>query len=94
VLKFPIKFSHAALLRLVDEAGVPVPLGSTATLRATGAVFPVGFDGDSYVEDLSHHNELIVERPNGRRCTVAFDYQPLPGEIPSLGPLRCVEKKP
>jgi len=94
VLKFPIKFSHAALLQLVDEAGVSMPLGSTVTLRATGAVAPVGFDGDAYVEDLSLHNELIVERPNGRRCTVAFDYQPQPGEIPSIGPLRCLEKKP
>jgi len=92
VVKFPIKFSHAALLQLVDEAGVPIPLGSTATLRATGAVVPVGFDGDAYVEDLSLHNELIVERSNMRRCTVTFDYQSLPGEIPSIGPLRCVEK--
>jgi outer membrane usher protein len=94
VLKFPIKFSHAALLQLVDEAGVPVPMGSTATLKATGAVVPVGFDGDAYVEDLSLHNELTVEQPNRKRCTVAFDYQPLPGEIPSIGPLRCTEKKP
>jgi outer membrane usher protein len=94
VLKFPIKFSHAALLQLVDESGVPVPMGSTATLRATGAVAPVGFDGDAYIEDLSPHNELTVERPNGRRCAVAFDYQPMPGEIPSIGPLRCTEKKP
>ena len=94
VAKFPIKFSHAALLQLVDKAGVPLPLGSTAILRATRAVFPVGFDGDAYVEDLSPHNELTVERPNGQRCTVAFDYKPLPGEIPSIGPLRCVEKKP
>jgi outer membrane usher protein len=92
VLKFPIKFSHAALLQLVDEAGAPVPMGSTATLKATGAVVPVGFDGDAYVEDLSLHNELTVERPNRQRCTAAFDYQPLPGEIPSIGPLRCQEK--
>ncbi len=94
VLKFPIKFSHAALLQLVNEAGVPLPLGSSATLKATSAVFPVGYDGDAYVEDLSLHNELSVERPDGQRCTVAFDYKPLPGEIPSIGPLRCQEKKP
>jgi outer membrane usher protein len=94
VFKFPIKFSHAALLQLIDEAGAPMPLGSTVTLRSTGAAAPVGFDGDAYVEDLSPHNELTVERPNGRRCAVAFDYQPLPGEIPLIGPLRCTEKKP
>jgi outer membrane usher protein len=94
VVKFPIKFSHAALLRLVDEAGVPLPLGSAATLKATGAVVPIGFDGDAYVEDLGPHNELLVELPKGRHCTVTFDYKPMPGEIPSIGPLHCVEVKP
>jgi outer membrane usher protein len=92
VLKFPIKFSHGALLRLVDEAGVAVPLGSTATLRATGVVVPVGYD--AYVEDLSPHNQLAVEFPDGRRCVAAFDYAPVTGEIPSIGPLRCLERKP
>ncbi len=94
VLKFPIKFSHGALLRLVDETGSAVPLGSTATLRATGVVVPVGYDGDAYVEDLSLHNQLAIEFPDGRRCAVAFDYSPVTGEIPSIGPLRCLEKKP
>jgi outer membrane usher protein len=94
VVRFPIQFSHAALLHLVDAGGVPAPLGSTATLRATGAIFPVGYDGDAYVEGLSPHNELAVELPNGRHCTVAFDYKAVPGDIPSIGPLRCMEKKP
>lgn len=94
VVKFPIRFSHGALLRLVDEAGVAVPMGSTATLRATGTVVPVGYDGDAYVEDLSPHNQLNVERMDGRRCTVAFDYKPVAGDIPLIGPLRCLEKRP
>ncbi len=92
VVKFPIKFNHAALLQMVDEAGVPLPMGSVATLRSTGAVFPIGYDGDAYVEDLSPHNELTVVRPNGQRCTVDFDYMSLPDDIPSIGPLRCQEK--
>jgi outer membrane usher protein len=94
VVKFPIKFSHAALLRLVDEAGIAVPLGSTATLWATGAVVPVGYDGDAYVEDLAPHNGLTIERPDGRRCTVVFDYKSIAGDIPSIGPLRCHELRP
>jgi outer membrane usher protein len=93
VVKFPIKFSHGALLQLVDEAGAAVPMGSTATLRATGTVLPVGYDGDVYVEGLSPHNQLTIERPDGRRCTVAFDYKSLAGDIPSIGPLRCLEKR-
>jgi outer membrane usher protein len=94
VVKFPIKFSHGALLKLVDATGEAVPLGSTATLRATGTVVPVGYDGDAYVEDLSPHNELAIEFPDGRRCTAAFDYKSIAGDIPLIGPLRCVEKKP
>ncbi len=93
VVRFPIKFSHGALLRLIDPAGVPIPLGSIATLRATGAAVPIGYDGDAYIEDLSPHNEVTVERMDGRRCTVAFDYRPLKGDIPSIGPLPCREKK-
>jgi outer membrane usher protein len=94
VVKFPVKISHAALLRLVDEAGVPMSIGSAATLQATGVTVAVGYDGDAYVEDLSPHNELSVEGINGRRCTVAFDYKPVAGDIPSIGPLRCLVNKP
>ena len=94
VLRFPVKISHGALLRLVDEAGVPLPVGSTARLRATGAMVPVGYDGDAYVQDLNPHNDVEVELPDGRRCSVTFDYQPVPGEIPTIGPLRCPEHRP
>jgi outer membrane usher protein len=94
VVRFAVKITHGALLRLVDEAGALVPLGSTATLRATGVTVPVGYDGDAYVEDLSPHNEVTVERMDGRRCTVAFDYRPVPGDIPLIGPLRCKEPRP
>jgi len=94
VVRFPIKFNHGALLQLVDQDGVPIPLGSTATLRATNSTVSVGYDGDAYIEDLSPHNELTVERVDGQHCTVVFDYLPLPGDIPSIGPLRCLVKKP
>jgi outer membrane usher protein len=94
VVKFPIKFSHGALLKLVDESGVPLPLGSTAKLLSSGAVVPVGYDGDAYLSDLGPHNEIEVERPDGQRCRAAFKYQAMPGEIPAIGPLRCLEQKP
>ncbi len=93
VVKFPIKFSSGALLHLVDDVGTPISLGSTATLHATGAVVPVGYDGEAYVEDLSPHNEVAVERIDGRLCTVTFDYHPVPGGIPSIGPLKCKEAR-
>jgi outer membrane usher protein len=94
VIKFPMKISHGALLQLVDAAGMSLPVGSTARLRATGAIFPIGYDGDAYVQNLNPHNEIDVEQPDGRRCSAAFNYQPVPGEIPSIGPLRCLEQGP
>jgi outer membrane usher protein len=94
VVKFPIKISHGALLSLVDEAGVVLPVGSIARLRATSIVVPVGYDGEAYVQDLSAHNEVDAELPDGQRCTVTFNYQPTPGEIPVVGPLHCVEQRP
>jgi outer membrane usher protein len=94
VVKFPLKVSHAALLKLVDAAGRPLGLGSVATLKATGASASVGYDGDAYIEGLSAHNELFVKRKNGQNCTVNFNYKAVAGDIPSIGPLRCVEIKP
>ena len=94
VVKFAVKVSHAALLKLVDEAGVDLPLGSTATLKSTGVMVPVGYDGEAYVEDLAAHNELTLERPDGRHCSVEFDYRPIPGDVPTIGPLRCKEPRP
>lgn len=94
VVKFPIKISHGAMVLLVDESGAALPLGSSARLRATGVTVPVGYDGEAYVEDLSSKNELIVERPDGSHCTVVFEYHPVPGEIPTVGPLHCAEPKP
>ncbi len=91
VVRFPIRFSHAAMLKLVDQAGNPLPVGSAATLRATGAVAPVGYDGDAYIENLNLHNELTVELVDGHRCNVFFDYKAIVGDIPTIGPLRCVE---
>jgi outer membrane usher protein len=94
VLRFPVKISHGALLRLVDDGGVPLPVGSTAKLRSSGSTVPVGYDGDAYVLDLDPHNEVEVEQPDGRRCSVTFYYRPMSGEIPTIGPLRCQEQRP
>lgn len=94
VLRFAVKVSHAALVRMLDTAGTPVPVGSTATLQATGVTVPVGYDGEAYVEGLAAHNQLTIVRAEGNRCTVSFDYQPVPGNIPAIGPLTCQDLKP
>ena len=89
VVRFAVQVSRAALLRLVDAAGKPILLGSIATLAATKAVVPVGYDGEAYVQDLGPHNTVVVEGAKGQRCSVVFDYKPEPGRIPRIGPLKC-----
>lgn len=94
VVRFPIRLTHGALLTLVDEKRKPLPIGSTATLVATGAAVPVGYDGEAFVVGLSlgRHRVVVVE-PNGRSCTAMFNYRPVPGEIPNIGPLACEERQ-
>lgn len=94
VVGFPIRKTQSALLVLVDETGHPIPVGSTATLHATGVTVPVGYDGQAFVEDLGKQNQLIVQLPNDGRCIVSFDYAPAPGEIPKIGPLTCSKDDP
>ncbi|TWB30754.1 fimbria/pilus outer membrane usher protein [Nitrospirillum bahiense] len=94
VVRFPLRRAHGALLRLVDEDGQPLPMGSEAILDATGARTPVGYDGLAYVLDLSARNRLTVTLPNRRRCMAEFDYQDRPDDIPTLGPLLCRKEVP
>ena len=94
VVNFPLKRSNGVLLRLQDDAGKPIQIGSTATLVSTGVAVPVGYDGEAYVIDLQPHNDVLVERADGAHCTVSFDYHAVPGEIPTIGPLPCREARP
>ena len=94
VVQFPLKASHGALLRLADADGKPIPVDSMATLLSTGVSVPVGYDGEAYLVDVQLHNQVRVDLPNGRHCAVDFDYRPTAGEIPTIGPLKCLETKP
>lgn len=89
VVTFPIRRNPAALLTLVDEAGRPLPVGSTAVLQPNGAAAPVGYDGQAYVEDLGPQNRIEAQLPNGDRCVATFAFRPVKGEIQKIGPLTC-----
>lgn len=89
VVRFPLASRHGALVRLVDETGRFLPLGSTASLSSTGEVVPVGYEGAAYLEDLSGANFLVVVRPDGVRCAVRFPFRPNGETVPTIGPLTC-----
>jgi len=86
---FGVRRAHAALITLHDKLGQALPLGSIA--RVEGAQDqPVGHDGAAYVTGLKPKNRLEVALPDGTSCAVQFDYQPVTGDIPLIGPLRCL----
>jgi outer membrane usher protein len=90
VVDFGIRHGGAALLRLQDAAGRPLPMGGTATLAATGATAPVGHGGEVFLTGLGETNTLEVALPGGGHCRARFGFRAVPGDIPRIGPLPCL----
>ena len=89
VLRFPLKHSNSALVRLTDASDEPLPPGSMVTLGTTGAPSPIGYDGEVFVENLSAINTLTVAHANGATCAVRLMFEAKTGDIPRLGPFAC-----
>jgi len=88
MVDFNVRRVAAALLTLHDRDGLPIPLG--ATVRIEGAADqPVGYDGEAYVTGLKPDNRAEVILPDGTICRAQFDYVPVKGEIPLIGPVLC-----
>ena len=91
VVRFPVRSSHGAVVRLSDAAGTPIPVGSVAQLEVAGApALVVGYDGELFVTGLRADNVLVVRPVNAARCTARFAYAPAAGTLPEIGPIRCV----
>jgi outer membrane usher protein len=86
---FGIQKVNAALITLHDGTGRSIPLGSIAKVEGADDQ-PVGHDGAAYVTGLKPSNRVEVALPDGTSCAVQFDYQPVSGDIPLIGPLRCL----
>ncbi|WP_413731144.1 fimbria/pilus outer membrane usher protein [Sodalis sp. RH20] len=89
IARFPIRRSRGATLLLVDTQRHPLPLGSVATLVDSGAQAMVGYDGQTFFENLAEHNRLKVETSGRPDCTLSFDYHPQANVLPQIGPLTC-----
>ncbi|MCB8876870.1 fimbria/pilus outer membrane usher protein [Acidisoma silvae] len=89
MVQFGITHIRAASIILVDHAGKALPLGSLVRLKGADAQPTlVGFDGMTYLDDLTSHNVLDVTTPAGL-CQVSFDYHNKTSTIPQIGPLTC-----
>lgn len=86
-VKFQVQRARSAIVVLVDTGGKPLPVG-TQLQRADGSAAIVGYDGETYLEDLAPDDTITAE-PHGSRCHAKFHYKPVPGSIPRIGPVVC-----
>ncbi len=92
IVKFPIRKISAATLRIVDEQGVPIPVGASAQLEGSLESFVVGRDGLAYIEDLQEKNVMVVSWPENE-CRVKLPYSADEGLVPYLGEFECKKEK-
>lgn len=67
----------AALVVLRDATGSFLPVGTLITLLATGANFPMGYDGQVWLEGLKTDNKITAVSNLGS-CAASFAFHPDP----------------
>ena len=88
VARFEIERYAAATVMIVNPDGTPPEVGTPARLEGAAAGAIVGYDGVLFVEGLRAQNRVLVGAGDAA-CEVRFAYQPVEGELPTIGPLTC-----
>ncbi|MDO6571160.1 fimbria/pilus outer membrane usher protein [Gilvimarinus sp. 2_MG-2023] len=93
LVEFTVEKVRAAIVVLTDQTDIPLPVASRVlTEQSNNTPIFVGFDGQTYIENLQDYNYLRVITPEGT-CHVEFSIPP--GQIPNhyLGPYQCKKAK-
>ncbi len=92
LVQFSVKKVRAAIVLLTDARGQPLPVASRVhqESRPDSLVF-VGFDGETYLENLQDKNRIRVDLPNST-CYAEFDYPTLKDPISYIGPVPCLKE--
>ena len=88
-LKFPIRRSAGALLTLILEDGMPMPLGAVVTFEGGKVEFPVAQRGEVYVTGVGAVNRLRAAW-RGQTCALSVELPANVGPLPRIGPLKCI----
>ncbi|MEN5038995.1 fimbria/pilus outer membrane usher protein [Stenotrophomonas sp. TWI1149] len=87
---FGLRRTQAMHVVLHDPAGAPLPVGSQVRLPGGGSA-TVGYDGETYLEDVATPVQLEVDLPDGQcRVHLAPPVAATSPGVPSIGPLRCL----
>jgi outer membrane usher protein len=87
---FGLRRTQAMHVVLHDPAGAPLPVGSQVRLPGGGSA-TVGYDGETYLEDVATPVQLEVDLPDGHcRVHLAPPVAATSPGVPLIGPLRCL----
>jgi outer membrane usher protein len=88
-VEFPVRSGRAALVKIHQDNGEPVPAGAVVQIRGDKEEMYVGRRGEAFVTGLQPNNELLV-RWRGGRCSFALALPPAANdEVLRLGPVTC-----
>jgi outer membrane usher protein len=88
LVTFDLHRSLGALVSLVEEDGLPIPVGAVAVVGGNDTEFPVGTKGETYLTGLSPSSVVHVSWP-GKACEAKVVFTPSADPLPKLGPLVC-----
>ncbi|MCC4619756.1 fimbria/pilus outer membrane usher protein [Xanthomonas cassavae CFBP 4642] len=91
-VRFGITRVQAAIIVLHDASGTPVPVGSLVQREGDTERVVVGYDGETYLDNLQRDNRILVDTPDGR-CVAQFTNPVVSGGIPRVGPLPCIAER-
>lgn len=89
LLRVEVDRQVAARITLVDDSGLPLPVGWSVQHVQSGNTTVVGWDGQVYVDQLKPRNDLVVRGPGNTRCSVGFDLPTTAPSVLRIGPLVC-----
>jgi len=87
-VEFPVRTGRAALVKIQDEKGEPVAVGSVVQIRGEKEEFYVGRRGEAFVTGLQPENQLQVRMRDGD-CSFRLALPAANEEVLRLGPLTC-----
>ncbi len=85
---FDLHRSLGALVTLIEQDGLPIPVGAVAKVAGNDTEFPVGTKGETYLSGLTQSSLVRVSWP-GKACEAKIAFTPSADPLPKLGPLLC-----
>lgn len=88
LLKFPVKRSRGATMKIVLDNGQPMPAGATVQIIGQAEEFPVALKGSVYLTGLAADNHLRV-RWHEQGCELEVSFPETEEPLPDLGIFTC-----